>query len=142
MRTLTSMSEERYRDEYAFEPESFGVMCDVDLDAVLSSDEAAIRAWSVGVLSTALQTVGTWGSEANDLLHFAIRVLFQFSGGDEEISGESAILEWLNGDHPRGRQWSEFVELVPPFVERMNALWASTTESLEQQPVSEDDLPF
>lgn len=110
------MSDEFGSGEDAFEPECVGVVCGEDLDAVLAGDEAAVRAWAIGVLNTALERVGRWGSEANELLRLAIEVLWQFSGGDAGRSEESAVMKWLDGEHPRGRQWSKFVELVPAFV--------------------------
>lgn len=127
--------------EEVFEPEGFGVMCGEDVDAVLAGDEASVRAWAIGVLNTALERVGTW-PEAEELLRLAIEVLWQFSGGDAEVSEETAIMKWLDGEHPRGRQWSKFVELVPAFVGSMDTMRASRATKQELKPISDEDLPF
>ena len=135
------MSDKFGSSEDVFEPD-FGVVCGEDIDAVLDGDEAAVRAWAIGVLSTALERVRTYGSEANELFDLAIEMLWQFSGGESGGCAESAIIRWLDAEHRRGRQWSKFVELVPAFVDRMNAMWASNAEKPQLKPISDDDLPF
>lgn len=136
------MSEESTYDESAVGPESLGVICGEDLDAVLAGEESAVRTWAIGVLNTALERVVTWGPEANELLHVAAEVLWQFSGGDVGGSDQTAIITWLDGEQPRGRQWSRFAELVPAFVESMNTMRASKAAKPEGAPISEENLPF
>ena len=135
------MSDEFCTGEDVFEPE-FGVVCGEDIDAVLDGDKAAVRAWAIGVLSTTLERVRTYGSEANELLDIAIEMLWQFSGGKAGGSDELAIKRWLYLEHPRGRRWSKFVELVPAFVKLVNVMWTSNSAKLQLKPVSDEDLPF
>ena len=108
---------------------------------MLAGDEASVRAWAIGVLNTALKRVGT-RPEAEELLRLAIEVLWQSSGGDAGCSEETAIMKWLDGEHPRGRHWSKFAELVPAFVGSMNAMCASKATKQVIEPIPDEDLPF
>jgi len=139
--TLLSISEEACNPNEDQEP-SFGVVCGEDIDAVLLGDEAAARAWAIDVLSTALERVAKFGTEAPELLYIGIEMLWQFSGGEEEGSGELAVRRWLDDEHPRGRQWTKFAELVPSFVESMSAMLVRKVAKQKLVPISDDDLPF
>jgi len=139
---VAGMSEKSTYDESAVGPESLGIICGEDLDAVLSGEGSAVRNWAIGVLNTALELVVRWGPEANELLHVAAEVLWQFSGGDAGGSDQTAIITWLDGEQPRGRQWSRFAELVPAFVDSMNTMWASKAAKRGVAPISDENLPF
>jgi hypothetical protein len=121
----------------------FGVVCGEDIDSVLRQDEAAIRAWSIEVLSTALERVVRFGTEADELLRIAIEVLWQFSGGEDGGSEALNISRWLEEEHPRGRAWSEFAVMVQKFVARMEAMLATRPVAAEKSaPNVDDGAPF
>ncbi|TAG81479.1 MAG: hypothetical protein EAZ21_06025 [Betaproteobacteria bacterium] len=121
---------------------SFGVICGKDIDAVLSRDHAAVRAWAIEVLQTALDRVLIYRSDSHELFHLAVEVLWQFSGGEANESDQFKIREWLDKEHPRGRQWSEFVAFASCFIEDANALYVTELERQKQTPISDGDLPF
>lgn len=119
-----------------------GVICGEDLDVVLASEESSVRTWAIAILNSALEKVATWGPEANELLAFAAEVLWQFSGGEVGGSEGTTIVKWLDGAHPRGRQWSKFAELVPDFVASMDLMHASKEAPRETKRLSDEELPF
>ncbi len=134
------MEDDQYSDLWA--EMEIGVICGEDIDAVLSGTEQEIWAWAISVLDTSLERVLKYGADSHELFHFAIEVVWQYAGGEVNTSGELAIRRWLDEEHPRGRQWSKFTELVRSFTQEMEAKRAAASAAVAQRLGSVDDIPF
>lgn len=135
------MSDRPHTDEDHLD-HTIGVLCGEDVDAVLARDEEAVRDWAISVLSNPLDRVAVYREEAYELLQYAILILWDLAMDEAEGHDELAITRWLHASHPRGRQWSKFNELVPPFLEQMNLARARKLEKRKLVIKSDDLLPF